>query len=57
MKTDKHNLDLETLLATLEHAGRDERRQQELGEMIDRLAGVESGERRAESGERREVPS
>ena len=42
MKSDKHNIDLEQLLATLEHAGRDERRRQDLGAMIDHLAG-ESG--------------
>ena len=46
MKTDKHNMDLQQLLGTLEHAGRDARRQQELSEMIDCLAGVESGEHR-----------
>lgn len=40
MKTDRYNL--EDLLAEVEHAGRDERRQQELGAMIDRMAG-ESG--------------
>ncbi|MBQ8703100.1 MAG: hypothetical protein IJ524_01840 [Bacteroidales bacterium] len=44
MKTNRDNLDLEQLLATLEHAGRDERRQQELGDMLDRLA-AEQGER------------
>lgn len=38
MKADKHNIDLEQLLATLEHAGRDERRRQELGDMIDGMA-------------------
>ena len=41
MKTDKHNMDLEQLLGTLEHAGRDARRQQELGAMIDRMAATE----------------
>ena len=46
MKTDKHNMDYEQMLATLEHAGRDARRQQELSAMIDRLAGEESGKRR-----------
>ncbi len=40
MKTDRYNL--EDLLADVEHSGRDERRQQELGAMIDHLAG-ESG--------------
>lgn len=43
MKTDKHNMDVEQLLATLEHAGRDRRRQQELGDMLDRMAGEDSG--------------
>ena len=38
MKSDKHNIDLEQLLATLEHAGRDERRRQELDDMIDGMA-------------------
>lgn len=38
MKTDKQNIDLEGLLAEVEHAGRDARRRQELGEMIDQLA-------------------
>lgn len=42
MKTDKHSMDLEQMLATLEHAGRDERRQQELGAMIDGMAGAEN---------------
>ena len=42
MKTNRDNLDLEQLLTTLEHAGRDERRQQELGDMIDRMAATES---------------
>ena len=46
MKTDKHNMDLEQLLADVEYAGRDARRQQELSLMIDRMAGVEKGERR-----------
>lgn len=46
MKTDKHSMDLEQMLATLERAGRDERRQQELGAMIDRMAGEESAEQR-----------
>lgn len=44
MKTNKHNM--ESLLAEMEHAGRDIRRQQELGAMIDRLAGEETDERR-----------
>jgi hypothetical protein len=37
MKTDRYNL--EGLLADVEHAGRDVFRQQELGAMIDRMAG------------------
>ncbi len=49
MNNDKHKLDLEGLLAEVEHAGRDVRRQQELGDMIDRMAG-ESGKRKVESG-------
>ena len=44
MKTDRYNL--EDLLADVEHAGRDERRQQELGAMIDRIAAAESGKQR-----------
>ena len=43
--------DVERLLATVEHAGRDERRQQELGEMIDRMAG-ESGQWPVVSGQK-----
>lgn len=39
MKTDRYNM--EDLLSDVEHAGRDERRQQELGDMIDRLAAAE----------------
>lgn len=42
MKTDNDNMDLQELLASLEHAGRDERRRQELGDMIDRMAAAES---------------
>lgn len=42
MNNDKHKLDLEGLLAEVEHAGRDERRRQELGAMIDGMAGAES---------------
>ena len=56
MKTDndnkertQHAVSLHQLLADVEHAGRDERRQQELGAMIDRMAG-ESGEWKVESG-------
>ena len=44
MKTDRYNL--EDLLDDVEHAGRDARRQQELGAMIDRMAGEESAEQR-----------
>ena len=44
MNNDKQKLDLEGLLAEVEHAGRDARRQEELGAMIDSMAGVESGE-------------
>ncbi len=40
MKTDRYNV--EDLLAEVEHAGRDARRQQELGDMIDRMAVAES---------------
>lgn len=40
MKTDRYNV--EDLLAEVEHAGRDARRQQELGNMIDQMAVVES---------------
>ena len=47
MKTDKNNL--EDFLADVEHAGRDARRQQELGAMIDLMA-EESGKRKVESG-------
>ena len=55
MKTDnnkgqtQHAASLQQLLADMEHAGRDERRRQELGDMIDHLAG-ESGKRKVESG-------
>lgn len=49
MKTDSHNMDLERLLAEVEHAGRDARRQEALGEMIDRMAG-EGGQQSAASG-------
>ena len=57
MKTDSNKVvsgqwpvaGLEQLLADVEHAGRDERRRQELGAMIDHLAG-ESGKRKVESG-------
>lgn len=39
-------MELEQMLASLEHAGRDERRQQELGAMIDRMGGAERAERK-----------
>ena len=39
MKTDRYNM--EDLLSDVEHAGRDARRQQELGDIIDRLAADE----------------
>ena len=39
-------MDLDQLLATLEHAGRDNRRQQELGAMIDSLAAAEETPKR-----------
>jgi len=44
MKTDNNNsnIDIERVLADLEHAGRDARRQQALGDMIERLAADES---------------
>lgn len=45
MKTDRYNI--EVLLSEVEHAGRDARRQQELGEMIDRMAGVPSAQPKA----------
>ena len=40
MKNDRNNLDLESLLAEVEHAGRDARRRQELCDMVDRMGGV-----------------
>ena len=46
MKNDRNKMDLDQLLATLEHAGRDNRRQQELGAMIDSLAAVEETPKR-----------
>lgn len=46
MKNNSQIKDLEQMLATLEHAGRDERRQQELGAMIDCMAGEKSEEQR-----------
>lgn len=41
MKSDNNKLDFEQMLRTVEHAGRDARRQQELGDMIDRMAAAE----------------
>ena len=46
MKNDRNKMDLDQLLATLEHAGRDNRRQQELGAMIDSLAAAEEPPKR-----------
>lgn len=46
MKNDRNKMDLDQLLATLEHAGRDSRRQQELGAMIDSLAAAEETPKR-----------
>lgn len=46
MKNDRNKMDLDQLLATLEHAGRDNRRQQELGAMIDSLAAAEEHPKR-----------
>lgn len=46
MKKDNKKMDLDQLLATLEHAGRDSRRQQELGAMIDSLAAAETTKHR-----------
>lgn len=40
-------MDLDQLLATLEHAGRDSRRQQELSAMIDSLAAAETNKHRS----------
>ncbi len=47
MKNDSNKMDLDQLLATLEHAGRDSRRQQELGAMIDSLAAAETTKHRS----------
>jgi len=46
MKNDSNKMDLDQLLATLEHAGRDSRRQQELSAMIDSLAAAETTKHR-----------
>ena len=47
MKNDSNKMDLDQMLATLEHAGRDSRRQQELGAMIDSLAAAEETPKRS----------
>lgn len=47
MKNDSNKMDLDQLLATLEHAGRDSRRQQELSAMIDSLAAAETTKHRS----------
>lgn len=41
MKTNKSNLNLEQLLADVEHAGRDARRRDKLAAMIDEMAGAD----------------
>ena len=46
MKNDSNKMDLDQLLATIEHAGRDSRRQQELSAMIDSLAAAEETPKR-----------
>ena len=59
MKTDNNNertqhaVSLQQLLGTLEHAGRDKRRQEEIGAMIDRMAEMERGKRKEEKGKSR----
>ena len=50
MKTDNHNL--ESLLAEVEHAGRDARRRDELAAMIDQMAG-NSGQWSVTSGQKK----
>ena len=47
MKNDSNKMDLDQLLATLEHAGRDSRHQQELSAMIDSLAAAETTKHRS----------
>lgn len=47
MKNDRNKMDLDQLLATLEHAGRDSRRQQELSAIIDSLAAAETTKHRS----------
>ena len=45
MKTDNNEMNLELLLSTLEHAGRDARRREQLGAMVDGLAEAENRRR------------
>ena len=45
MKNDNNNMELDQLLATIEHAGRDSRRQRELDAMINNLAAAEATKR------------
>lgn len=45
MKSDNNKLDFEQMLRTVEHAGRDARRQERLAEMIDQMAEAESVKR------------
>lgn len=47
MNRTENKFDLEQLLGTVEHAGRDSRRQQQLSELIDGLAAEESRQHRA----------
>lgn len=47
MKKNSEPLSLEQLLASVEHAGRDNRRQQQLSAMIERMADQEAKKRRA----------
>ncbi len=49
MKSNKNNMDLEQLLADVEHAGRDARRREQLSTMIDNMAG-EAGSRKNAHG-------
>ena len=46
MKKNSEPLSLEQLLASVEHAGRDSRRQQQLSAMIERMADDEAKKRR-----------
>ena len=45
MKTNNENPTLEQLLASVEHAGRDARRQQQLSDMIEQLSEAEASRR------------